>query len=268
MKDELEHATDLCTVSGTLSPDAVGWSRWPLHRCNLSGHRLRKKRWNYWAITSDRYLFSATVANLDYLGVVFVYFLDFETQRFIEKTVTVPLGRGCDLPETPAGDVRFRHDRLKVALLDAPGGGTIIRARAGGFGGEPLHADIAVDRPTGHETLNVVIPWSRDRFQFTSKQNTLPASGAVRIGDTEYVFEEGKSFACLDFGRGVWPLNCFWNWGAASGAQTGRTIGLNLGGGWTDSTGMTENGICLDGCLTKIGEDLDFDYDTSDYLRA
>ena len=33
----------------------------------------------------------------------------------------------------------------------------------------------------------------------------------------------------------------------------GRVLGFNLGGAWTDGTGMTENGICLDGRLSKIG---------------
>ncbi|HSP56231.1 MAG TPA: DUF2804 domain-containing protein, partial [Dehalococcoidia bacterium] len=60
---------------------------------------------------------------------------------------------------------------------------------------------------------------------------------------------------------------CFWNWGAGSGIQSGKTVGLNLGGGWTDGTGMTENGICVDGRLTKIGDDLAFTYDTGDYMR-
>ena len=54
---------------------------------------------------------------------------------------------------------------------------------------------------------------------------------------------------------------------AASGAQNGRTIGLNLGGRWTDGTGMTENGICIDGRLTKISEDLVFEYDASARMK-
>jgi len=264
---ELTEPVDLCTRRGSLRSAAVGWSRRPLHRCNLRGYWPRKKRWNYWAVTSDRYLFSATVANLDYLGVVFVYFLDFQTKRFVEKTVSVPLGRGCDLPETVAGDVRVRHQAMRVALLDGESGGTDIRVRAAQFGGKPLDANIAIAWPAGHETLNVVIPWARDRFQFTSKQNTLPATGSVRIGDDEYVFEGGKAFGCLDYGRGIWRYGCFWNWGAASGVQNGHTIGLNLGGSWTDGTGMTENGVCVDGRLTKIGDDLDFDYDAANFMR-
>lgn len=34
----------------------------------------------------------------------------------------------------------------------------------------------------------------------------------------------------------------------------------------TDGTGMTENGICIDGCLTKISEDLIFEYDRADMM--
>ena len=47
----------------------------------------------------------------------------------------------------------------------------------------------------------------------------------------------------------------------------GRTLGFNLGGTWTDGTGMTENGICLDGRLSKIGEDLAFVYDEADFMK-
>ena len=263
---EITAPVRLCSKKGLLRRASVAWSRLPLHTCNTRGHWLRKKKWNYWAVTGDRYLFSATVANLDYIGIVFVYFLDFESKRFIEKTVTTPLGRGCRMPEVVEAPIKFRHKRMDV-LLDDKSANVGIAVNAPDFGGAHLAADIAVTRPVGHETLNVVIPWSRDRFQFTSKQNTLPASGTVRIGGDEYVFEEGKSFAVLDYGRGVWEYDCFWNWGAASGIQAGRRVGLNLGGSWTDGTGMTENGICVDGRLTKIGDELEFTYDKKDYMR-
>lgn len=262
---EITEPVKLCTKKGLLRRSSVGWSRLPLHTCNMRGHWPRKKKWNYWAVTSDRYLFSATVANLDYLGIAFVYFLDFQTKRFIEETVTTPLGRGCRMPEVVEAPLSFRHQRMSV-LLDDRATSVRLAASAPRFGSSSLMADIDVTRPAGHETLNVVIPWSRSRFQFTSKQNTLPASGVVRIGDDEHIFEAGKSFAILDYGRGVWKYDCFWNWGASSGLQDGRTLGFNLGGSWTDGTGMTENGICVDGRLTKIGEELEFTYDRGDYM--
>jgi hypothetical protein len=129
-----------------------------------------------------------------------------------------------------------------------------------------LEVDLLVERPLGHETLNVVIPWTDAQFQFTSKQNTLPASGYVRLGDERIELTQ-PAFGCLDYGRGVWPEHTVWNWGAASGVQDGHVIGLNLGGQWTDGTGMTENGLCVDGRLTKISEDLIFDYDREEMMK-
>ncbi len=262
---ELTEPIDLCDDRGNLNRPAVGFSRAPLHRCNLRGHPLRKKRWNYWAVTNERYAFSATIADVDYLGLASVYLIDFQTGRMIEKAVTPPLG-GQPMPEAVHADVFFKDKKLQVALTD-DGEAVSIRAEAPSFEGAPMNAEFAIARPQGHETLNVVIPWSHDRFQFTSKQNTLPASGRVQIDDEEFVFEEGKSFAVLDYGRGVWRYRTFWNWGAGSGVVDGRTIGLNLGGGWTDGTGMTENGLCVDGRLHKVHEDLKWGYDAADFMK-
>ena len=103
-ESELTTPVKLCRPDGTLNPEAVGWSRTPLHTCNLSGRWPRKKRWNYWAVTTENYLFSATVSNVDYSGLVFVYLADFANDLFSETTLIVPLGRGCDLPQTVDAD--------------------------------------------------------------------------------------------------------------------------------------------------------------------
>ena len=41
---EIREPVDLCHAMGRLAPAAVGWSRQPLVRANLSRHPLRKKR--------------------------------------------------------------------------------------------------------------------------------------------------------------------------------------------------------------------------------
>ena len=78
---------------------------------------------------------------------------------------------------------------------------------------------------------------------------------------------DGSSWGCLDFGRGVWPYRTTWNWGAGAGLVDGRRIGLQLGGKWTDGTGMTENALVVDGRLSKLSEELVWRYDRSDWLR-
>jgi len=263
---ELTEPVNLCDSKGRLLRTSVGWSRHPLHTCNLSGHWPRKKRWNFWGITNDVCAFSVLLANLDYTGLAKAYFLEYETKRFIEQTVTLPLGRGCELPETANRDVVFKHKGISLSFLDEQGD-TRIRVQSSAFGGTALSAELLVERPKGHETVNVVIPWSAHVFNHNSKQFCLPASGTVSLGGQTFAFEPGKAFGCLDFSRGFWPYSTFWNWACFSGTQNGRSIGINLGGSWTDGTGMTENGICVDGRVSKVGEDLLFSYDPSDQMK-
>jgi uncharacterized protein DUF2804 len=255
---ELTAPVLLCGPDGRLNPQAVGWSRRPLHSCNLPASLARKKKWNYWAVTSNDLLFSATIADVELLQLGGAYIFDRRTHRHVDKTVVRPANT-IVMPKGISGDIVIEHPEMRVALTDE-GSGTRVRVDAPDFGGMRLEADILIERPVAHETLSVVIPWSDVQFQFTSKQNTLPASGFVQLDDERLEFA-APAFGCLDYGRGVWPEHTVWNWGAASGVQSGRTLGLNLGGQWTDDTGMTENGICIDGRLTKISEDLIFQYD-------
>lgn len=263
---ELVSSVDLCLENGRLNPDAVGWSRQPLQRCNLKGRWPRKKRWNYWAITTETHLFSVTVTDLDYAGLVFVYYADFASRQLSEVTKIIPLGRGCDLPDSVAADVAYATADVQVRMQQT-NSGVVLSVEMADFEALPLSAQFVVTTPPQHESLNVVVPWDERTFQFTSKQNTLPATGVVTIGGQETRFEGPQSFACLDFGRGIWPRHSRWNWGSASGALDGRVIGLNLGGQWTDGTGSTENGVCVNGRLSKLSEDLSWQYDKSDFMQ-
>src|SRR3990170_8035259 len=151
---ELTRDVLLCDAGGRLNPASVGWSRHPLHTCNLRSHWPRKKKWNYWCVTSDRCLFSITLADIDYVGLAFAYFLEYETKRFIEQTVLVPFGRGYVLPATVDGDVILKNKAMTLSFIQE-GEHTRIRAHSPAFGGAALSAEFLVERPAGHETLNV-----------------------------------------------------------------------------------------------------------------
>src|SRR5262245_57395502 len=105
---EITHPVDLCTADGRLNRPAIGWSRPPLHRCNLRGHKGRKKRWEYWCITTDHHLLAVTYADLDYLGIADAFFLDYASGRTITKNVSLPFAPGFRQPETVGGgDIHF-----------------------------------------------------------------------------------------------------------------------------------------------------------------
>ncbi|SEI76750.1 Protein of unknown function [Bhargavaea ginsengi] len=264
---ELTGPVRLSNPDGTLNPEAIGFSRNPIITGNLAKNYMRKKRWNYWCVYSEDVLFSVTVSHLDYAASCFVYVFNYETQRFFEKTVTVPLGRNVRMGDEVLGNVSFTHPDMNIQMIHIKGE-THLLVTVPDFDGDLLHADLHISHPEGEESLNVVVPWNRNQYQFTAKHHLLPAEGFVTIDDRRFRIGREESFAVLDFGRGIWPRKATWNWAMASQQYGRRRIGLNFGGQWTDGTGMTENAVFIDGKMYKISEDVLFDYDPDDYMKT
>lgn len=266
---EIVSPVDLCDDRGRLSPAARGWSRQPLHRANLRGARGRKKRWDYWAIITPDVIASVTYADVDYLGLATLWVLDRATGRQGGSTLMRPFARGFQLPETPCtGSMRISTDKVAVGIMEETYRTRLVAS--GGKGRSAATLDVSVDRPHGHETMNVVIPWSDRRFQYTSKHTAREASGTITLGDRTWSFDGAAddAWGVLDLGRGIWPYSNRWNWAAAAGRSNGHVIGLQFGGKWTDGTGFTENALCIDGRLTKLGEELEWSYDWNAPMSA
>lgn len=265
---EITAPVNLCKPDGSLNEDSIGWARKPYVHCNVKGSFLRKKKWNYWCVTSSDVLFSATISHIDYAAVLFVYVLDMHTKKFHEQTVLVPLGTGVVMPDEVHASLQYEGKNLKIQFLELEQGTRIVVNSPNFSGqGKSLQADITLYRPENYESLNVVVPWSHKRFQFTSKQPALPAEGKVVWEDQEYVLRDQDAFGCLDFGRGIWKYQSTWNWASGSGICNGKVIGLNFGGQWTDGTGQNENGVVVDGKLYKIHDDIVWEYDKSDFMK-
>lgn len=262
---EITESTLLCDEKGNLNPKAIGFAKKPIIESNLKGHYLRKKKWNYWCVFGDEILFSVTISHLDYAAVCSVYFLNYETQRFIEKTITIPFGNKVIMPSNVLESIRLHSKEMSIQLLYIQHE-THMTVTIPDFDGELLHADLHISHPPDDESLNVVIPRNRTQFQFTAKHHLLPTFGFVKMGDSRYAFQSEDNFSVLDYSRGVWPREAIWNWGFASQRVGSRRIGLNFGGKWTDGTGMTENAIIIDGRLTKIHEDVLFTYNMDDFM--
>lgn len=260
---ELTENVSLCDEAGRLNRDAVGWSRTPVHNCSLPGSWGRRKRWDYWCITSPEIVVTLTHANLDYLGIANIWAAERVSGRTLSVSRSVPFALGFSQPdEVGAETIQYSMGRFELVLAeDARGTQLIGRAPRRGFA-----CDICLERPEGHETLSVVIPWSDAEFQCTTKENTRPATGWIEAFGRRFELPAGESWGCLDYGRGKWPYSTIWNWGSASGRQGNRVVGLQLGGKWTEGTGMTENALCIDGKLSKIGEELVWEYDAENWL--
>lgn len=272
---EITEPVDLAQADGrTLCPEARGWSRRPLHRANLRGGWGRTKRWDYWAILAGDLVVSAVYADIDYLGLADVWWADLAKGRQGGRGILAPFGRGMRLPELPgSAPLRVERRHFQLEMRDEADGTTRLRAAWRERDGRPGALDATIELPPGHESLNVVIPWSERRFQYTSKHQARPASGTLAVGERRWSFGRARggeeAWGVLDVGRGRWPYRTRWNWGGGAGraGRDGPVVGLQLGGRWTEGTGFTENGVLIDGRLTKLGRELRWEYDWEAPLR-
>ncbi len=252
---EITEPVDLCLPNGSLNPAAVGWSRTPLHSANLTGWG-RNKRWEYWGVVTPTHSVGIVVSSLDYAGVHSLYLLDRSTGQETTRGTVVPLARGARMPPTSGAGTAYGRGRGLEITIDQQPGRTTILAEADG-----VTIDLAVG--PGGESLGVVVPWSRRRFQYTVKDLGRPVEGTITLGTDTYAVSPTDSFAVLDHGRGRWPYSMTWNW--AAGSRPGGDLGIQLGGRWTEGTGQTENGLFIDGRLHKIHEGLTWTYDREDW---
>ncbi len=254
--NEITTAVDLQTPDGRLDPGAVGWTRTPLHRTDQVGHVARRwgraKRWEYWALLTPTHVVGLTVSALDYAGLTQVWVLDRASGEEVDEVAVVPLARGTVLPGTlDQGPSSARTRRAAVRLVPTAQG-TRLRAAT-----SRVRLDALVPLAAGHERLGVVVPWDERTFQYTVKDVARPVTGELRLDGTAHPL---TGWATMDHGRGYWPRELAWNWGFGAGVVDGHTVGLQLGGRWTDGTGSTENALVVDGRLHKIREELEWSW--------
>lgn len=274
--------TELTKPGPLLQPDGrlaqVGWARQPLLECNLESarfyalrpfQRVRIKRWDYYAVFSPRRFFSATIADLGYAGNLFVYSMDFETGDLHEEGLVVPLGKGVQLPRNSTeGTSRFENKDLRLVFDVQPGCRHVSVSWPGFHAGRGIQAEIDLQTPPGYESMNIVIPIGDRRFYYNRKINSLPASGFVKYGEVSETLDPQTCSGSLDWGRGVWEYQSYWNWASASGfLPDGRRIGLNLGCGFGDLSQAGENAIILQNRVHKLGS-VKFDYKPGGYMEA
>ena len=261
---ELTGRVPLTLANGRLNPSAVGWARQPLvDTAGLGRGRGRNKRWEYWNVITPTHILALTVSAIDYACVNEVWVLDRATRHTWGGGETTILRQVSSLPPSLGeGPARARTKTLEISVEDVAAG---TRLRAAHLR-DAVSFDVVAELPVGHERLAVVVPWSETRFQYTVKDVARPAHGTLTIEGRTVEVPAGQSWAVLDHGRGRWPYDISWNWGAGSGVSGGRVIGLQLGGQWTVGTGSTENAFSVDGRLRYLPDELTWEYDAPEEL--
>ncbi len=213
------------------NPEAI--SLYPLPFLN----KMRIKEWDYYGITTQDYFVSATISNIGYAGLLFIYYIDFKTKDYIEDTLITPFGKGFTLGKTSDDDSMFKKGDI-VFKCSKKNKEREIFINWPGFGkGTGFKAHLILQQPPG-DSIVMMTPIGNNRFYYNQKINCMPAEGAFILNGKEYGFTFNKALATLDWGRGVWEYKSYWNWASSSWfLPDGTRFGLNLGLGFGSNDG-------------------------------
>ena len=258
---EIVAPVDMCLPNGRLNPAAVGWSRQPMHRANLKGWG-RNKRFEYWCVTTPEFVITANISNQDYRANIASTFIDLKAGKVVAYRDNRWLPKRNALDDLVAERPMTESGTEIAVKLTPNAAGTHLSVRA-----PRLVLDAQVHEDPGHESMGVLVPWSDRLFQYTRKDNGLPVEGELVVDGERRVLNPQSALAIYDHGRGRWPYNTLWNWAAGHGFCNGELVGLQFGGKWTDGTPSTENSVRVGGRVHKISEELEWIYDTSDWMK-
>ena len=275
MQTELTQTGPLLNPNGR--PAQVGWARQPVLDCNLEAahfyglrpfQRFRIKRWDYYAIFTPKHFHSATIADLGYAGNIFAYTMDLDTGDLHEEGLVIPFGKGVSLPRNSTeGESAFTNKQASLKFNLQSNQRHLSVSWPGFHDGRGFQMELSLTCPPGYESMNIVIPIGEKRFYYNRKINCLPASGTVKYGDLAETLNPKTCLGSLDWGRGVWEYQSYWNWASASGfLPDGRNVGLNLGCGFGDLSKAGENALILENRIHKL-EQVKFDYVSGDYMK-
>ena len=276
MQTEIVCPTPLLDAHGHLC--APGWARqphWRYQRQAIRAARWRIKEWDYYSVLSGegRFGLTLTLADLGYLGLGAVCFLDFAARQYhqVDTLLPFPLGRLGLGADSDAGTVELRTKALALRLDYGRGqrrlafSAPALRNAAGQRG---LEGEIVLAQAPSLESINIATAWAENprAFYYNRKINCMPAQGGFRIGNERYRLDPQRDFGALDWGRGHWTYRNRWYWGSASGWHGDHALGWNIGYGFSDRTPASENTLFWDGVAHKLA-DVQFHYNPRNYLE-
>lgn len=248
---------------------------WRYNREMIRASRFRIKEWDYYAVMAPEkgYGITFTLADLGYIGLAAVCWLDFEKKVFhqVDTLSVLPMGRMKFPPTSDAGEIQFQDKKLSLRYRVASGSRN-IRFEVPGFendeGQKGLKGELTMVQDPDMDSMVIATSWKENprAFYYNEKINCMPTEGTVLLGDHVCEFTSSTSFGTLDWGRGNWTYKNRWYWGSASGLLNGDPFGWNIGYGFSDRSVASENMLFFQNRAHKLDE-VTFHFDEKDYLK-
>ncbi len=268
---ELTSRAPVLADDGSLA--TIAWARRPIFEYDPSkipeSLAEQVKDWDFYSVQSPDWYAEVTIARLSWFSFIGVTLLNYETG---DKYSGWDLGDDTNpiLPDSPYADAGWNQGDNHISISFADGARILAFDIPGKFGDVDLKGEIVFGDGPGFESLSVAHPLlDPGTFFYEDKIFGWRTSGWVTAGDVRADFSRDDAWGVLDWGRGAWPHESQWFWGAGYGVIDGHDVAFNMGAGLDANQQASADGILVDGVIHKLGafDGMTWEMDPDDPLK-
>lgn len=226
------------------------------------------KRFQYFGGISEDLIFGCALADLRYLGAIFVYVYRTSDQKMLTWQFKKPLAYGLEMTNRPDNGVSiFKSGKKSIQMryqLNAQGERRKILEID--FG-DALKISAETLEDKSYEEMALCTPTAVNGWVYAQKTAALPVTGSIKCALGSFDLPQLNCYGHHDFSAGYMRRETFWNWACFSGQANdshskAHNIGLNVSWG-VNETGYSENCFWVNGVLHELPQ-VQFKFDRDD----
>jgi len=213
------------------------------------------KRFQYFGVISKEFIFGCALADLRYIGAVFIYVYRISDGKMMTWQFKKPLSFGLELTNRPDNGVStFKSGNKKIQMKYQLNAQNERRKILEVNFGLQLKINAEMFEPDHYESMVLCTPTAVNGWVYAQKTAALPVLGEIECALGKFNLQDANSYGHHDYSAGYMRRETFWNWACFSGKNNNNTspaIGLNVSWG-VNETGYSENCFWVDHVLHTL----------------
>lgn len=210
------------------------------------------KRFQYFGGIADDLIFGCALADIRYIGAVFVYVYRPSDKRMRTWQFKTPLAWGLNLSNRPDNGVSsFNWGKNHIAMRYTLNSAGERRKQLEIKFGKTLQLTAESFEPSTYESMALCTPCGFNGWIYAQKTAGNSVKGELSCELGSWDLEQSQCYGHHDFSAGFMRRETFWNWACFSGFNGKDRIGLNVSWG-VNETGYSENCFWLNDRLIPL----------------
>lgn len=200
------------------------------------------KRFQYFGGIGKDVIFGCALADLRYIGAVFVYVYRISDGAMKTWQFRTPLAMGLDMTNRPDNGVSsFKWGRKKILMQYQLNSMEERKKILEIDFGSALNLKAEMHESSRFQPMALCTPTAVNGWVYAQKTAALAVKGMIECELGQFTLEKSKCYGHHDFSAGYMRRETFWNWACFSGQHgSNPPLGLNVSWG-VNETGYSEN---------------------------